>query len=111
MGGLYLMCWRRNYPQDRGTRPVVFDADHAHRLTFGGIPHLTLGRLLPMALLRRRVAILRGHGLSRILTLRGILLRLRRILAWRRRWALGHGQRGNETQRGQSTADRRCDRS
>ena len=21
MGGLYLICWRRNYPQDRGTRP------------------------------------------------------------------------------------------
>jgi hypothetical protein len=21
MGVLYLMCWRRNYPQDRGTRP------------------------------------------------------------------------------------------
>ena len=23
MGGLYLMCWRRHYPQDRGTRPIV----------------------------------------------------------------------------------------
>jgi DNA invertase Pin-like site-specific DNA recombinase len=23
MGGLYLICWRRNYPQDRGTRPGV----------------------------------------------------------------------------------------
>src|SRR6266849_4227600 len=22
MGGLYLICWRRNYPQDRGTRPA-----------------------------------------------------------------------------------------
>jgi hypothetical protein len=22
MGVLYLMCWRRNYPQDRGTRPA-----------------------------------------------------------------------------------------
>jgi methionine synthase II (cobalamin-independent) len=22
MGVLYLMCWRRNYPQDRGTRPL-----------------------------------------------------------------------------------------
>jgi transposase-like protein len=21
MGVLYLICWRRNYPQDRGTRP------------------------------------------------------------------------------------------
>src|SRR2546427_9647176 len=24
MGGLYLICWRRNYPQDRGTRPNDF---------------------------------------------------------------------------------------
>jgi len=23
MGVLYLICWRRNYPQDRGTRPNV----------------------------------------------------------------------------------------
>jgi len=23
MGGLYLMCWRRNYPQATGTRPKV----------------------------------------------------------------------------------------
>jgi hypothetical protein len=25
MGVLYLMCWRRHYPQDRGTRPCYYN--------------------------------------------------------------------------------------
>ena len=32
MGVLYLICWRRNYPQDRGTRPPIVQLlDNAYK--------------------------------------------------------------------------------
>ena len=37
MGVFYLICWRRNYPQDRGTRPRSLRDHLSLRICFPGL--------------------------------------------------------------------------